>query len=114
MLFYSVVSFVCVCVFCIYREIYEYFYKFFVIINNNFKGFLENVLVEVGKVVMSSNVFIEVLQGKSVIEIDYNISIKECVDMFMFNIMVDMIKRMVWREEENLVMIVQKQVRDMG
>lgn len=40
------------------------------------------------------------------IEIDYNISIKECVDMFMFNIMVDMIKRMVWREEENLVRIV--------
>lgn len=40
------------------------------------------------------------------IEIDYNISIKECVDMFMFNIMVDMIKRLVWREEENLVRIV--------
>lgn len=112
--FYSVVSSACVCVPCTYREIHEHPHKFPAITNNNLKGSPENALAEVGKVVTSSNAPIEALQGKSVIEIDHNISIKERADMFTFNTTADMIKRLVRREEENLVRIAQKQARDTG
>lgn len=112
--FYSVVNSSCVCVPCTYKEIHEHPHKFPAITNNNLKGSPENALAEVGKVVTSSNAPIEALQGKSVIEIDHNISIKERADMYTFNATAEMIKRLVRREEENLVRIAQKQVKDTG
>lgn len=112
--FYSVVNSSCVCVPCTYKEIHERPQDFPAITNNNLKGSMENALAEVGKVVTGNNAPIEALEGKSVIEIDHNISVKERADLFTFNATTDMIKRLVRREEENLVRIAQKQVKDTG
>ncbi|XP_062596471.1 uncharacterized protein LOC134257913 [Saccostrea cucullata] len=106
--FYSVVNSSCVCVPCTYKEIHARPQDFPAITNNNLKGSPESALAEVGKVVTSNNAPIESLQGKSVIEIDHNISVKERADLFTFSSTAAMIKRLVRREEQNLDLLIKK------
>lgn len=54
------------------------------------------------------------LQGKNVIEIDHTIRLRERADHYDFMETADQIEKMVQQQEENLLKIASKQIRDTG
>ena len=54
------------------------------------------------------------LQGKNVIEIDHTIRIRERADNFNFADTTQQIERMVKQQEESLIKMASKQIRDTG
>ena len=57
---------------------------------------------------------IRALQGKNVIEIDHTIRLRERADHFNFQETADQIESMVRQQEETLLGMASKQIRDTG
>ncbi|XP_012937976.1 uncharacterized protein LOC101852693 [Aplysia californica] len=113
--FYSQVNSSCICVPCTYRELKQQ--------NLPELGNLPDVnpqhntqicLAEVGKIVARNSAPIRALQGKNVIEIDHTIRLRERADHFNFLDTTDQIERMVRQQEETLLGMASKQIRDTG
>ncbi|KAL8613717.1 hypothetical protein ACOMHN_029809 [Nucella lapillus] len=116
--FYSKVNASTICVPCTYRELQES------------KSILPSelqslpdvdpsrhqqlVLAEVGKIVAKNTAPLMALQGKSVVEVDHKIRVRERADHFNFLDTAQQIEHMVQRQEENLLQFATKQIRDTG
>jgi hypothetical protein len=113
--FFSQVNSSCICVPCTYRELQQQHLPDVPALPNiNPQHNTQICLAEVGKIVARNSAPIMALQGKNVIEIDHTIRLRERADHFNFFDTVDQIERMVKQQEENLLKIASKQIRDTG
>lgn len=73
-----------------------------------------SIFIQVGKIVARNSAPIMALQGKNVIEIDHTIRLRERADHYNFFDTANEIERMVKQQEETLLKMASKQIRDTG
>lgn len=117
--FYSKVNSSCVCVPCTYREIHEHpdqFPNICGVTNNNELDKIkpENALADVGKLITDTSKNIGTLQGKNVLELEHRINVRERADRFDFDETTKLIKKMVSREQKNLIKYATMRMKDTG
>ncbi|KAH9525578.1 hypothetical protein Btru_001751 [Bulinus truncatus] len=113
--FYSQVNSSCICVPCTYRELkLQNHPDLRALPNVNPQQNTQICLAEVGKIVARNSAPIMALQGKNVIEIDHTIRLRERADQFNFLETADQIEHMVKQQEESLIKMASKQIRDTG
>lgn len=113
--FYSQVNSSCICVPCTYKELkLQNLPELKELPDINPQQNTQICLAEVGKIVARNSAPIMALQGKNVIEIDHTIRLRERADHFNFYDTTDQIERMVKQQEETLIKMASKQIRDTG
>ncbi|GFR95610.1 peptidyl-prolyl cis-trans isomerase-like 6 [Elysia marginata] len=113
--FYSQVNSSCICVPCTYKELkLQNLPGLAPLPDVNPQENTQICLAEVGKIVARNAAPIMALQGKNVIEIDHTVRIRERADQFNFEDTANQIERMVKQQEESLIKMASKQIRDTG
>ncbi|KAK6985594.1 hypothetical protein BgiMline_015183 [Biomphalaria glabrata] len=113
--FYSQVNSSCICVPCTYKELrLQNHPDLKALPDVNPQQNTQICLAEVGKIVARNSAPIMALQGKNVIEIDHTIRLRERADQFNFLDTANEIEHMVKQQEETLIKMASKQIRDTG